>query len=76
MTSDDDIPGISKTIHLSEIDQETAELNVSKYVVKEFVDDTPPYDEVLQKLRENNRRIIELEAEIDKMIMEGGFLNE
>lgn len=76
LTSETDVPEVSKTIHLSEIDQESAELNVSKYVVKEFVDDTPPYDEVLQKLRENNEKIMELEAEIDRMIIEGGFLDE
>jgi len=76
LTSESDIPEISKTIHVSDVDQDSVELNVSKFVTKEFVDDTPPYEEVLAKLKENIKKMAELETKIEKMIVEGDFLNE
>ena len=61
---------------LKDIDQDSAEINVSKFVIKEFVDNTPPYEEVVRELRDNIERTRELESKIEKMIVEGGFLDE
>ena len=76
LISNNDIPELSKTVSSKDIDPESVELNVSKFVVKEFVDDTPPYEEVLQRLKENITKTEELESKIENMIVEGGFLNE
>ena len=76
LTSNEDIPELSKTVSTKDVDPESVELNVPKFVVKEFVDDTPPYEEVLQRLKDNIIKTEELESKIEKMIVEGGFLNE
>ena len=76
LVSDRDIDGISKTVSLNDLDQDSVEINVSKYVVKEFVDDTPPYEEVIRSLMDNIERSKGLEARIKSMIEEGGFLDE
>ena len=76
LTRDDEVSEISKDVLLTEIDQETFELNVSKYVTKVFVDDTPPYAEVLEELKHNVEETKRLESEIIRMIKEGGFLDE
>ena len=76
LTRDDEVSEISKDVLLTEIDQETFELNVSKYVTIVFVDDTPPYAEVLEELKRNVEETKRLESEIIRMIKEGGFLDE
>jgi len=52
------------------------ELNVSKYVTKTFVDNTPPYEEVVKMLEQSIAETERLESEITTMIKEGGFLDE
>jgi len=76
LTSSGDIEGVAKTIFVEEIDPELAELNVSKFVTKEFVDNTPPYSEVVSKLRDNITEAEEIESRIEKVMIEGGFFNE
>jgi len=76
LTSGEDISELSKTVSSKDVDPESVELNVSKFVVKKFVDDTPPYEEVLQRLKENITKTEELESKIERMIVEGGFLDE
>lgn len=76
LTGNEDIEEIAKTITPDEIDPDNYELNVSKYVLKNFIDDTPPYDELVKKLNENVVRINALEEKIEKQMAEGGFCRE
>lgn len=76
LTKDGDIEGLSKTIASSEVDQDSFELNVSKFVTIKFVDTTPPYNEMVEKIIENMNEIEILEKEIEQMIREGGYLDE
>ena len=76
LRSNDEIDEITKWISLSEIDQDTLELNVSKYVTKTFVDNTPPFEEVVKMLEQSVVKTRELESEIIAMIKDGEFLNE
>ena len=76
LVSEDEVEGISKWIHTHEVDQDTLELNVSKYVTKTFVDNTPPYEEVVKMLEQSIAETERLESEIISMIKDGGFLDE
>ena len=42
LTSNEDIPELSKIVSTKDVDPESVELNISKFVIKEFVDDAPP----------------------------------
>lgn len=68
--SDNDEEGFCKIVRIDDLDEKTAELNVSKFVTKPFVDDTPPYDEVVRKLESEFQEIRRLESEIESMVKE------
>lgn len=63
-----DKDGFCKIVHIDDIDEKTAELNVSKFVTKQFIDDTPSFDEVVYKLESEFKEIKRLELEIESMV--------
>jgi len=76
ITRDEEVDEISKDALPSDMDPESLELNVSKFVKKAFIDNTPPYEEILEKLKQNIAATKGLESEIIAGINEGGLLDE
>lgn len=68
--SDVDEEGFCKLVDIKDIVSKTSELNVAKFVTKPYVDDTPPYPEVVKSLESDFQEIRRLEVEIDIMLKE------
>lgn len=76
ITGTEDIEGVSKIVRYEDLDKETSDLSVNRYVKKTIVDTTPPFEEVLKTLTSSFERSAKLEEEIKALIKEGGYLDE
>ena len=71
ITSESDVEEFARTVLLEEIKKNNYALSIQTYVKKKFVDNTPPFSVMAERVRQNEESIRKLESEIDKLIQEG-----
>lgn len=71
-----DVEDHTKVVTLDEIEQEGGTLNISRYVLPPIGQDIPPLPEAIADFKAALQRCREAEAQLQQVMVEGGWLNE
>ena len=71
-----DVEDHAKVVTLEEIEQEGGTLNISRYVLPPIGQDIPPLPEAIADFKAALQRCREAEAQLQQVMVEGGWLNE
>lgn len=71
-----DVEDHARVVTLEEIEQEGGTLNISRYVLPPIGQDIPPLPEAIADFKAALQRCREAEAQLQQVMVEGGWLNE